>query len=150
MSRGDLVDFERGTRNFRIFTVVRLAGALEIGFAELLAGVASWHIRPLAVPEFLPGEAPTKAERDRLLVRLWCQGRPEREIAEALDLERNSVGPYIRELRDGGEELPYRRSARTPAEIAARHRRDRCDGRGCQPEAQQASGDSHRPIKARL
>lgn len=45
MSRSDLVDFERGSRNFRIFTVVRLAGALEIGFAELLAGVTSWHIR---------------------------------------------------------------------------------------------------------
>lgn len=41
MSRGDLVDFERGARNFRIFTVVRLVSALEIGFAELFAGVVS-------------------------------------------------------------------------------------------------------------
>ncbi len=126
MSRGDLVDFERGARNFRIFTVVRLAGALEIGFAELLAGVASWHIRPLAAPEFLPGEGPTKAERDRLLVRLWRQGCPEREIAEALDLERTSVGPYVRELRDAGEDLPYRRPPRSAAEIAARRRRQSC------------------------
>lgn len=123
MSRGDLVDFERGTRNFRIFTVVRLAGALEIGFAELLAGVASWHIRPLAAPEFLPGESPTKAERDRLLARLWCQGRPEREIAEVLDLERTSVGPYVRELRDAGENLPYRRPPRSRSECLARRRR---------------------------
>ncbi len=30
MSRGDLVDFERGSRNFRIFTVIRLAGALGV------------------------------------------------------------------------------------------------------------------------
>jgi len=123
MSRSDLVNFERGSRNFRIFTVVRLAGALEIGFAELLAGVASWHIRPLAAPEFLPGEGPTKAERDRLLARLWRQGRPEREIAEALDLERTSVGPYVRELRDTGEDLPYRRPPRSAVEAAARHRR---------------------------
>jgi transcriptional regulator with XRE-family HTH domain len=127
MSRGDLVDFERGARNFRNFTVIRLAGALELGFAELFAGVASWHVRPLAAPEFLPGEGPTKAERDRFLVRLWRQGRPEREIAEALDLERTSVGPYVRELRDAGEDLPYRRTPRRPVEAAARRRRgDRC------------------------
>lgn len=129
MSRGDLVDFERGTRNFRIFTVVRLAGALGIGFAELFAGVANWHIRPLAAPEFLPGEGPTKTERDRLLVRLWRQGRPEREIAEALDLERTSVGPYVRELRDAGEDLPYRRPPRSATEVAARRRRQSCVAR---------------------
>lgn len=123
MSRGDLVDFERGARSFRIFTVVRLAGALEIGFAELFAGVADWHIRPLAPPEFLPGEAPTKSERDQLLVRLWREGRGEREIAEALDLARASIGPYVRELRDAGVELPYRRQPRSRAERAARHRR---------------------------
>jgi transcriptional regulator with XRE-family HTH domain len=93
MSRGDLVDFERGARNFRIFTVVRLAGALGIGFAELFVGVATWHVLPLALPEFLPGEAPTKAERDQLLIRLWRRDAREREIAEALDLTRSSVGP---------------------------------------------------------
>jgi transcriptional regulator with XRE-family HTH domain len=125
MSRGDLVDFERGSRNFRIFTVVRLAGALGISFDELFAGVANWHTRPLAPPEFLPGEAPTKAERDRLLIRLWRERRPEQEIAEALDLCRSSVGPYVRDLRDAGEDLPYRRSARTAAEVVARVRRRR-------------------------
>ena len=123
MSRGDLVDFERGNRNFRIFTVVRLAGAMGVAFSELFAGVANWHIRPLAPPEFLPGEAPTKAERDQLLVRLWREGRGEQEIAEALDLARTSIGPYIRELRDAGEELPYRRSPRSDAEVRARRRR---------------------------
>lgn len=123
MSRGDLVDFERGSRNFRIFTVIRLAGAMGISFDELFARVANWHIRPLAPPEFLPGEVPTKAERDRLLVRLWRQGRPEREIAETLDLERTSVGPYVRELRDAGEDLPYRRPPRSAIEAAARRRR---------------------------
>lgn len=124
MSRGDLVDFERGARNFRIFTVVRLAGALEIGFAELFAGVADCHIRPLAPPEFLPGEAPTKTERDQLLIRLWREGRGEREIAEALDLARASIGPYIRDLRDAGVELPYRRPPRNRTERAARRQRD--------------------------
>lgn len=123
MSRGDLVDFERGSRNFRVFTVVRLASALGISFGELLAGVASWHIRPLAPPEFLPGEAPIKAERDHLLVRLWRAGRGEQEVAEALDLERASIGPYIRDLRDVGVELPYRRPPRSRAERAARRRR---------------------------
>jgi transcriptional regulator with XRE-family HTH domain len=121
--RGDLVDFERGARNFRIFTVVRLAGALEIGFAELFAGVANWHIRPLAAPEFLPGEGPIKAHRDRLLIRLWREGRGEQEIAEALDLARASVGPYVRDLRDAGEDLPYRRPPRSVVEMAARRRR---------------------------
>jgi hypothetical protein len=82
--------------------------------------VANWHVRPLAAPEFLPGEGPTKAEHDQLLVRLWRQGRPEREIGEVLDLERTSVGPYVRELRDAGEDLPYRRPPRGATEVAAR------------------------------
>lgn len=123
MSRSDLVDLEWWSRNFRIFTVVRLAGALGIGFEQMFAGVANWHIRPLAPPEFLPGEAPSKAERDQLLMRLWREGRGEREIAEALDLERKSVAPYVRELRDAGENLPYRRPPRGAAEAAARRRR---------------------------
>jgi transcriptional regulator with XRE-family HTH domain len=126
MSRGDLVDFERGSRNFRVFTVIRLAGALGISFAELFAGVANWHSRPFAPPEFLPGEAPTKAERDQLVIRLWRERRPEQEIAEALDLSRSSVGPYVRDLRDAGEDLPYRRAPRTPVEAAARRRRGAC------------------------
>jgi transcriptional regulator with XRE-family HTH domain len=126
MNRGDLVDLENGSRNFRNFTVVRLASALGVGFDELFAGAADWHTRPLAPPEFLSGEAPTKAERDRLLVRLWRQRRPEREIAEALDLEMTSVGPYVRELRDAGEDLPYRRPPRSATEVAARRRRQSC------------------------
>jgi transcriptional regulator with XRE-family HTH domain len=123
MNRTDLVDFERGARNFRIFSVVRLAGALEISFADLFAGVAGWHIRPLAAPEFLPGERPSKAERDQLLIRLWREGCPEREIAEALDLTKASVGPYVGELRDAGVDLPYRRPPRSATEVEARHRR---------------------------
>jgi transcriptional regulator with XRE-family HTH domain len=126
MSRGDLVDFERGNRNFRIFTVIRLAGALGLAFADLFAGVANWHIRPLTPPEFLPGEAPTKAERDQLLIRLWSEGRGEQEIAEALDLARTSIGPYVRELRDVGEDLLYRRPPRGSTEVAARRRRQGC------------------------
>jgi transcriptional regulator with XRE-family HTH domain len=124
MSRGDLVDFERGSRNFRIFTVVRLVSALGISFEQMFAGVANWHFRPLAPPEFLPGERPTRAERDQLLMRLWREGCPEAEIAEALDLSRKAVGPYVRELRDAGEDLPYRRQPRSATEVAARRRRD--------------------------
>lgn len=123
MGRSDLVDFERGARNFRIFTVVRIAGALGIGFDELFAEVATWHIRPLAPPEFLPGEAPTKAERDELLIRLWSRGRGEQEIAEALDLSPASIGPYVRDLRDSGVRLEYRRPPRSRSELLARRRR---------------------------
>jgi transcriptional regulator with XRE-family HTH domain len=124
LCRGDVVDFERGSRNFRIFTVVRLAGALGVDLAQLFSGVESWYIRPLPVPEYGQGDRPpTKAERDDLLIRLWREGRPERDIAEALDLEVASVGPYVRELRDAGEHLSYRRPPRRMAERAARSRR---------------------------
>jgi transcriptional regulator with XRE-family HTH domain len=128
ISRGDVVDFERGNRNFRIFTAVRLAGALGVDFAELFSGLADWYVRPLPAPEYALGDRrPTKAERDAVLVRLWREGRPEREIAEALDLTISAVGPYVAELRDAGEDLPHRRPPRRAAEIAARRRRrDRC------------------------
>ncbi|MGC1852466.1 MAG: helix-turn-helix domain-containing protein [Solirubrobacterales bacterium] len=134
MSRSDLVDFERGNRNFRIFTVVRIASALGISFEQIFTGVANWHFRPLAPPEFLPGERPTKSERDQLLMRLWREGRPEAEIAEALDLSRKAVGPYVRELRDAGEDLPYRRPPRRAVELAARRRRGHsCGASDCVP-----------------
>jgi hypothetical protein len=57
------------------------------------------------------------------LMRLWREGRPEAEIAEALDLSRKAVGPYVRELRDVGEDLPYRRPPWSAVEVAARRRR---------------------------
>jgi hypothetical protein len=79
---------------------------------------------PLPAPEYAPGDLPpTKAERDTLLMRLWRQGKPEREIADALDLVPAAVGPYVRELRDAGKDLPYRRPPRSAVERAARHRR---------------------------
>lgn len=124
MSRSDVVDFERGKRNFRLFAVARLAGGLEVDFDELFSGVVSWYVRPLPPPEYAHGDKPpSKTERDALLARLWREGRPEREIAEALDLKSRAVAPYIRELRDAGMDLPYRRPPRTPTEIAARRRR---------------------------
>ena len=124
IDRSDLVDFENGNRNFRVFTAVRLAGALGVDIAELFSGVADWYVRPLPAPEYAPGDRPpTKSERDAVLVRLWREGRPEREIAEALDLTVGAVGPYVAELRDAGEDLPYRRPPRRMAEIAARRRR---------------------------
>lgn len=124
IDRSDVVDFENGNRNFRVFTAVRLAGALGVNVAELFAGVADWYVRPLPAPEYAPeNRPPTKSERDAVLVRLWRGGRPEREIAEALDLKPEAVGPYVRELRDAGQHLPYRRAPRSQAEIAARQRR---------------------------
>lgn len=124
MSRGDVVDFERGSRNFRIFAAVRLAGALGVDLADLFSGVGGWNVRPLPAPEYGPEDhPPTKAERDALLVRLWREGRSERDIAEALDLKIGAVGPCVRDLRDAGKHLPYRRPPRRPTEIAARRRR---------------------------
>lgn len=124
MCRGDVVDFERSSRNFRIFAAVKLAGALGVDLADLFSGVEGWYVRPLPASEYGPEDhPPTKAERDALLARLWREGRPEQEIAEALGLEVASVGPYVRELRDAGKHLPYRRPPRRMAERAARSRR---------------------------
>lgn len=124
IDRSDLVDFENGNRNFRVFAAVRLAGALGVDVAELFSGTADWYVRPLPAPEYAPGDRrPTKSERDAVLVRLWREGRPEREIADALDLKPEAVGPYVRELRDAGRKLPYRRPPRRAIEIAARRRR---------------------------
>jgi transcriptional regulator with XRE-family HTH domain len=129
IDRSDLVDFENGNRNFRVFTAVRLAGALGVDIAELFSGVADWYVRPLPAPEYAQGDCPpTKSERDAVLARLWREGQPEREIAEALDLTPGSVGAYVGELRNAGEDLPYRRPARRAIEIAARRRR-RCNSK---------------------
>lgn len=125
MSRGDVVGFEGASKNFRIFTAIKLAGALGIGFDELFAGVADWNVRPLPAPEYAPGDRPpTKSERDAVLVRLWREGRPEQEIADAIDVKVGTVGCYVSDLRDAGVHLPYRRPPRRAVEVAARRRRD--------------------------
>jgi transcriptional regulator with XRE-family HTH domain len=94
---------------------------------QAVFGRGGWYVRPLPAPEYAPGDpAPGKAERDALLMRLWREGKSEREIAEALDLASCAVAPYVRELRDAGLDLPHRRAPRTPIEAAARRRRDAC------------------------
>jgi transcriptional regulator with XRE-family HTH domain len=124
MCRGDVVDFEHGSRNFRIFAAVKLAGALGVDLVDLFSGVEDWYVRPLPAPEYGPEDhPPTKAERDALLARLWQEGRPEREIADALGLKIGAVASCVRELRDAGKSLPYRRPPRCPAERATRRRR---------------------------
>jgi transcriptional regulator with XRE-family HTH domain len=145
IGRGDVVDFERGARNFRLLMVIRLAAALDIGFAELFVGVASWNLRPLPAPEFLPGERPSKTDRDRQLVRLWSEGRPEEEIANALGLSKAAVGPYVRELRDAGEHLPYRRPPRRAVEAAARLRRREEHPQEPPPQPSTHRRQSHQP-----
>jgi transcriptional regulator with XRE-family HTH domain len=128
LCRGDVVDFERGSRNFRIFAAVKLAGALGVDLADLFSGVGGWYVRPLPAPEYGPEDhPPTKAERDALLARLWREGRPERDIADALDLKIGAIGSYVRELRDAGGHLPYRRAPRREVEAAARRRRRSCE-----------------------
>jgi DNA-binding XRE family transcriptional regulator len=127
VSRGDVGDFERGKRNFRISTAVKLAGTLKADLAGLFSGVGDWYVRPLPAPEYAPGDPVSgKAERDALLMRLWRERKSEREIAEALDLASCAVAPCVRELRDAGLGLPHRRPPRTPIEAAARRRRDAC------------------------
>jgi transcriptional regulator with XRE-family HTH domain len=124
MSRSEVGDFERGKRDFRLFSAVRIASALEVDIAELFSALVDWYVRPLSAPEYAHGDQPpSKSERDTLLVRLWREGKPEREIAEALDLAAVAVGPYVRELRDAGIDLPYRRPPRSIAEKSARRRR---------------------------
>jgi len=124
MCRGDVVDFELGSRNFRILAAVKLAGALGVDLADLFSGVEGWYVRPLPASEDGPEDhPPTKAERDALLVRLWQEGRPEQEIADALGLKIGAVASYVRELRDAGETLTYRRPPRHAIEAAARQRR---------------------------
>jgi DNA-binding XRE family transcriptional regulator len=54
IDRSDVVDFENGNRNFRVFTAVRLAGALGVNVAGLFSGVADWYVRPLPAPEYAP------------------------------------------------------------------------------------------------
>jgi DNA-binding CsgD family transcriptional regulator len=73
------------------------------------------------------------SQRDRLLMRMWRDGRLEAEIAEALDLSRKAVGSYVRELRDAGEDLPYRRPPRSSVEGAARRRRGHSSGMQADP-----------------
>ena len=126
LARSDVAELEAGARPLRFFAIVRLAGALGASFGELFAGIPSWYTLPLPAPEVAPGDhPPTKRERDAELVSLWQAGRPEAEIASMLDLSISAVGPYIRELRDAGLHLPYRRPPRSPIEVAARQRRRR-------------------------
>jgi Helix-turn-helix. len=120
----DVSGFERADRNFRCLAVVMLAASLEVDIAELFSEAADWNIRPLPAPEYAPGDRrPTKAERDVALIRLWREGKTEREIGEALDIPSRRVASAIAELRNAGEDLPYRRPPRRAVEIAAHRRR---------------------------
>jgi ArsR family transcriptional regulator len=138
VGRYDLSDFEAGRRAFRVFTLVRVAAALEEGLAELFTNVADWYVRPLPPPEYAPGDRPpTRAERAAEVIRLWRAGTPEREIAEVIEIPPTAIGPFIKELRDAGEDIPYRRRPRP-------RRRSEHDRRAASP----AKGVSGEPKKA--
>jgi transcriptional regulator with XRE-family HTH domain len=138
LAREGVSGLERGKRSMRIFAVIRLAAALGVCFADLFSGVADWYLLPLPAPEYAPGDGrPRKADRLVAIARMWREGIPERQIAEALDLSVGAVGPYVAELRDAGEDLPYRRPARGALETAARLRRTRTKA---------ASGESERSL----
>lgn len=69
MGRSEVGDFECGKRDFRLFSAVRMAGALEVDITELLSAFVDWYVRPLPAPEYASGDRPpSKAERDALLV----------------------------------------------------------------------------------
>lgn len=113
VGRYDLSDFEAGRRAFRVFTLVRVAAALEERLEGLFTNVADWYVRPLPPPEYAPGDRPpTRAERAAEVIRLWRAGTPEREIAEIIEMPPTAIGPFIKELRDAGEDIPYRRRPR--------------------------------------
>lgn len=72
--------------------------------------MADWYVRPLSPPEYAPGDLPpTRAERAAEVIRLWRAGTPEREIAELIEMPPTAIRPFIKELRDAGEDIPYRR-----------------------------------------
>ena len=136
LSRGDVAALEGAGRPLRFFAVVRVAGALGVTFSELFAGIPIWYLLPLPAPELAPGDQRTsKSGRDAELISLWRAGRSEREIADELELATASVGPYVRELRDAGFDLPYRRRPRSRIEVAARIRRRRREAEGSLPGA---------------
>jgi transcriptional regulator with XRE-family HTH domain len=125
MGRSEIGDFEHGKRDFRLFSALRIVVASEIDIAELFSALVDWYVRPLSAPEYAYGaRPPSKAERDALLVQLWHEGKSEKEIAETLELSVAAVGPYVRELRDAGQRLSYRRLPRRIVEVSARHRRE--------------------------
>lgn len=126
LARSDVAVLESGRRPLRFFAFVRVAGALSLGFREMFAGISGWYELPLPAPEIAPGDPPpAKTQRDAEVVALWRAGRSEAEIASKLDLSVASIGPYIRELRDAGLRLPYRRPPRSLIEVEARVRRRR-------------------------
>jgi transcriptional regulator with XRE-family HTH domain len=126
INRSEMGALERGTQNVRVFSLIRVAGALGIEARELFARVGDWHVRPLPAPEYPVGERPpTRSEREAELEMLWRDGRLEREIAETLGWTPATVAAAVRELRDAGRDLPYRRPARGALEVGARKRRRR-------------------------
>jgi transcriptional regulator with XRE-family HTH domain len=136
LSRGDVAALEGGGRPLRFFALVRVAGTLGVSFSELFADTPSWYLLPLPAPELAPGDQrPSRPGRDAELISLWRAGRSEREIADELELATASVGPYVRELRDAGLDLPYRRRPRSRIEIDARIRRRRRGAEGSLPGA---------------
>lgn len=123
-NRSEVSALERGSRNRRAFAVIRVAGVLGADAPELFTDLADWYVRPLPAPECAPEDRlPSKSERDDELERLWREGRPEAEIALALGLTRGALAAAVRELRDRGRCLPYRRPPRGKREVAARRRR---------------------------
>ena len=130
LAREDVSELERAKRPMRIFAVIRLAGALGVSFAGLFSGVPDWYVLPLPAPEYAPGDRPPrKADRLAAIARMWREGVPERQIAEALDISVGAIGPYVAELRDAGVDLPHRRPARNDLETAARRRRAAAGGK---------------------
>lgn len=62
-----------------------------------------------------------RAGRDDLLISLWNQGLPMREIAARLDTTVNALNPRINRLRREGRPVPYRNRGftRFPDQVAA-------------------------------
>jgi transcriptional regulator with XRE-family HTH domain len=55
MTRSEIAPFERGERNYRLSTALRVAGALGMSASEFFSGVVDWNVRPLPPPIAVDG-----------------------------------------------------------------------------------------------
>lgn len=117
--------FEKGGRNPRIFGLIRLAAALEADVGVLFKGLMDWKPRPFS--PLPPDDAPSWQPWWSDLIRLWDEGKSDREIADACGVRLGTIGATITMLRNRGEVIPYRRPPVSPTQRAARARRARGD-----------------------
>jgi len=113
MSRGDLVDSNVAPATSGSS---RWSGSRAHGDRlRRAAGRGGKLAYPPARGAGIPAGGGSDQSRTQPIACATLATRASRTGAEALDLERTSVGAYVCELRDAGEDLPYRRPPRGAA-----------------------------------